>query len=96
MMDRSIRLFLCLILLLPAVSKAVPAKQKVILDSDMVELFDDGVAMMMLANSEEIDLLGVVTVSGNVWVSEATAYALRQLEIINRPNVPVENTPMSC
>lgn len=65
------------------------AKEKVILDTDMVELYDDGVAMIMLARSEEIDLLGVVTVSGNVWVAEATSYALRQLEIIKRPDIPV-------
>ena len=64
-------------------------KEKVILDTDMVELYDDGVAMMMLANSEKIDLLGVVTFSGNVWAYEATSYALRQLEIINRPDIPV-------
>jgi len=65
------------------------AKEKIILDTDMVELFDDGVAMMMLAKSEAIDLRGVVTVSGNVWQYEATSYALRQLEIINRNDIPV-------
>jgi len=69
-------------------SKAL-AKEKVILDTDMVELFDDGVAMMMLAKSKKIDLLGVVTVSGNVWVAEATAYALRQLELIDEADIPV-------
>ena len=31
----------------------------VVLDADMVDLFDDGVAMMMLAKSPRIDLLGV-------------------------------------
>jgi len=83
---------LCLFILMlswVACSSISWAKEKVILDTDMVELFDDGVAMVMLANSEAIDLLGVVTVSGNVWVAEATAYALRQLEIIERPNIPV-------
>jgi len=65
------------------------AKEKVILDTDMVELFDDGVAMMMLAKSKDIDLMGIVTISGNVWVAEATSYALRQLEIISRPDIPV-------
>jgi inosine-uridine nucleoside N-ribohydrolase len=65
------------------------AKEKVILDTDMVELYDDGVAMIMLAKSKNIDLLGVVTVSGNVWQAEATSYALRQLEIIDRPDIPV-------
>ncbi len=65
------------------------AKEKVILDTDMVELYDDGVAMMMLANDENIDLLGVVVVSGNVWAYEATSYALRQLEIMGKPDIPV-------
>lgn len=86
------RTSLCLFILvlsLIAFSSIGWAKEKVILDTDMVELYDDGVAMMMLAKSEEIDLLGVVTVSGNVWVAEATSYALRQLEIIKRPDIPV-------
>lgn len=77
------------VVLLIGLGSAGWAREKVILDTDMVELFDDGVAMMMLANSEKIDLLGVVTVSGNVWAAEATAYALRQLEIIERPDIPV-------
>ncbi len=76
-------------LALIALSTVALAQEKVILDTDMVELYDDGVAMMMLANSEAIDLLGVVTVSGNVWVAEATSYALRQIEVMNRPDIPV-------
>ena len=65
------------------------AKEKVILDTDMVLLFDDGVAMMMLANHPDIELLGVTIVPGNTWVSEGTAYALRQLEVLGRPDIPV-------
>lgn len=79
----------CLLLLLIVSSLTLTAREKVILDTDMVELFDDGVAMIMLANSEQIDLLGIVTVSGNVWAAEATSYALRQLEIIDRTDIPV-------
>ena len=37
-------------------------KEKVILDTDMVEVFDDGVTMMMLAKAPNIDLLGVTVV----------------------------------
>ncbi len=70
-------------------SHNVMAKEKVILDTDMVELFDDGLSMVMLANSPEIELLGVVTVSGNTWASEGTAYGLRQLEIIGRKDIPL-------
>lgn len=88
-MRRTSSCLFILMLSLIAFSSIGWTKEKVILDTDMVELYDDGVAMMMLAKSEEIDLLGVVTVSGNVWVAEATSYALRQLEIINRPDIPV-------
>ena len=86
---KSIHILLLIVVILIFTGATSMAKDKVILDTDMVELFDDGVAMMMLANSENIDLLGVATVSGNVWVAEATAYALRQLEIIDRTDIPV-------
>jgi inosine-uridine nucleoside N-ribohydrolase len=76
-------------LLFLALNYPAAAAEKVIIDSDMVMLFDDGVAMMMLANHPDINLLGVTIVPGNTWVSEGTAYAFRQLEILNRPDVPV-------
>lgn len=58
------------------------AKEKVILDSDTVEGFDDGMAMLMLATDPETELLGVTVTLGNTWVAEGTAYALRQLEAV--------------
>jgi len=64
-------------------------KEKIILDTDMVEVFDDGIAMMMLANTPSIDLLGVTIVVGNTWVPEGTAYAIRQLESIGKASIPV-------
>lgn len=76
--------------MLPAVlSCEAEAKEKVILDTDMVMLYDDGVAMMMLANHPDIELLGVTIVPGNTWVFEGAAYAVRQLEVLNRRDVPV-------
>jgi inosine-uridine nucleoside N-ribohydrolase len=76
--------------LLPAVfSCAAGAKEKVILDTDMVMLYDDGVAMMMLANHPDIELLGVTIVPGNTWVCEGAAYAIRQLEVLKRRDIPV-------
>lgn len=56
-------------------------KVKVILDSDMVELFDDGVAMLMLANHPDIDLLGVTVVTGNKWLEKGLAEGIRQIEL---------------
>ena len=64
-------------------------KEKVILDTDMVEVFDDGIAMMMLANAPNIDLIGVTIVVGNTWVPEGVAFAIRQLEDIGKTNIPV-------
>lgn len=65
------------------------AAEKVILDTDMVELFDDGIAMIMMANSPNIELLGVVTVAGNTWAQEGVAYGVRQLEITGHSDIPV-------
>ena len=58
--------------------------KKVILDTDMVEMFDDGVAMLMLMENPKIDLLGVVTVTGNTWANDGMAYLVRQLKAINK------------
>ena len=72
-----------------AASHTSEAKEKVILDTDMVEIFDDGIAMMMLQLAPQIDLLGVTVVVGNSWLPEGTAYALRQLEAIQARHIPV-------
>ncbi len=66
----------------------VSAREKVILDSDMVEGFDDGVAMLALAEAPGIELVGVTIVAGNSWVSDGVAYALRQLELAGK-DIPV-------
>lgn len=80
---------LVFILTITPIDVSARAAEKVILDSDMVEGFDDGVAMVLLANSPDIDLLGITITAGNSWVAEGTAYALRQLEIIEQTTIPV-------
>jgi len=65
------------------------AKEKVLLDTDMVEAFDDGVAMIMLANAPGIDLVGVTTLTGNSWAAAGVAYTIRQLEIEGKTDIPV-------
>ena len=64
-------------------------KVKVLIDTDMVEGFDDGVAMMMLLSSPGVEVVGVTTVTGNTWSQEGVAYAIRQMEICNVGGVPV-------
>lgn len=53
------------------------SKRTVILDSDMVEGFDDGVAFMILLGAENVDVKGLTTETGNVWAQEALAYGVR-------------------
>ena len=50
---------------------------------------DDAVALFMLLNSPNVEVLGVTIVPGNSWVENGTAAALRQLELIGRTDVPV-------
>ncbi|MCX5203154.1 nucleoside hydrolase [Streptomyces sp. NBC_00237] len=73
----------------PTAAPADGKGRKVILDVDMGELNDDAVTMFMLAKAPQVDFLGVTVVSGNTWVEEGTAYSLRQLELIDRTDVPV-------
>lgn len=86
-MKRSAALWLCLAFLFAPLF--AHAKEKVLLDTDMVEAFDDGVAMVMLANAPGIELVGVTTVTGNSWVQDGTAWAIRQLEAEGRTDIPV-------
>ncbi|MBQ6971404.1 MAG: nucleoside hydrolase [Synergistaceae bacterium] len=68
------------------------AARKVILDTDMAYLNDDALAMFVLCQADKagmLELLGVTTAGGNVFVPEATTAALRQLELIGRQNIPV-------
>jgi inosine-uridine nucleoside N-ribohydrolase len=65
------------------------AQERVIVDADMGILNDDAVALFMLLNSPNVQVLGVTIVPGNTWAENGTAYALRQLEIVGRQDVPV-------
>ncbi|MEV0974666.1 nucleoside hydrolase [Microtetraspora glauca] len=68
---------------------APPGTGKIIIDADMGELNDDAQALFLLAATPDVEVLGVTTVGGNTWPEEGTAYALRQLELIGRADVPV-------
>jgi inosine-uridine nucleoside N-ribohydrolase len=76
-------------LLFAAPALAAPAREKVLLDADMVEAFDDGVARIMLANAPGVELVGVTTLTGNSWAAAGLAYTVRQLEIEGKTSVPV-------
>ena len=52
-------------------------RRPVLVDSDMVESFDDGIAFMMLLGTDGIDVKGLTTVTTNVWAQEGLAYGVR-------------------
>jgi inosine-uridine nucleoside N-ribohydrolase len=59
----------------------------IILDCDPGH--DDAIALLLALASPELELLGVTTVSGNQTVEKTTANALRILDHVGRPDVPV-------
>src|ERR1700683_5746654 len=66
------------------------ARKKLIYDQDhRGPLSTDTVATLMLLQADNIDLLGICTVSCDMWAKQETAYALRLLEIMGRPEIPV-------
>ncbi len=70
---------------------AGPVK-RVILDSDMNYLGDDGQSLLMLAQADKlgmVDFLGVTLSGGNSWLAEEACAALRQLEMLGREDIPV-------
>jgi pyrimidine-specific ribonucleoside hydrolase len=60
-------------------------KQKIILDCDPGH--DDAFAIMLAA--QHLDVLGITTIGGNCSLDNVTANALKILEVIGRPDIPV-------
>jgi purine nucleosidase len=76
----------------PVLQAALPhtLKKKLIYDQDhRGPLSTDTAATLMLLQADNIDLLGICTVSCDMWGKQETAYALRLLEIMGRPEIPV-------
>lgn len=66
------------------IANADEAKRKVIFDYEPT-----GFPELMLLNSDNIEVLGLTTVSGSEWVKRRTTQALRVLEMLDRTDVPV-------
>jgi len=65
-------------------------KKKLIYDQDhRGPLSTDTIATLMLLQADTIDLLGICTVTCDMWAKQETAYALGLLELMGRPEVPV-------
>jgi inosine-uridine nucleoside N-ribohydrolase len=59
----------------------------VILDCDPGH--DDAIALLLALASPELDVLGVTTVHGNQTLEKTTQNALRVLDLVDRPDLPV-------
>ena len=70
------------IILVPILVSA--EKRKVIIDDDSFSLMH-----LMLLGADDVDVLGIASVTGNSWSGRIVPYVLRGLELINRPNIPV-------
>jgi purine nucleosidase len=92
-MNRSLRigLFLCLGMLLSGGSlSAQKPKEKVIVDQDARgPASTDMQAILMFAQSPDVEVLGVTLVTGDQWVKEETQHTLRALELAGRTDIPV-------
>ena len=63
-------------------------KRRIIIDTDPGQ--DDAVAILLaLASPEELDILGIVAVAGNVPLAHTERNARRIVELAGRPEVPV-------
>jgi inosine-uridine nucleoside N-ribohydrolase len=69
---------------------SAPGRKKLIYDQDhRGPLSTDTIATLMLLQADNIDLLGICTVTCDMWAKQETAYALRLLELMGRTEVPV-------
>ncbi|MFZ0039021.1 MAG: nucleoside hydrolase [Candidatus Acidiferrales bacterium] len=76
----------------PALFRPSPlsGRRKVIYDQDNAGPFGtDILAMLMLLQAENVDLLGITLVTGDAWMKQEMAFTLRLLEMMGRTEVPV-------
>ncbi len=61
--------------------------KKIIIDTDPG--VDDAMAILLALKSSELELVGLTTIFGNVYTDLATQNALRLVELVGRPDIPV-------
>jgi inosine-uridine nucleoside N-ribohydrolase len=67
-----------------------PAKVSIFFDNDFLGPGQSNIqSLIPLLRDERVKLLGVGVVTGDAWMTEETAHALRFLEIAKRPEVPI-------
>ena len=83
-------LFLAVSLATAATAQQADPKRLVLIDQDgSGPGGSNQMAMMVLLQSPQVQVLGITMVTGNAWRDEETAHTLRMLELIGRTDVPV-------
>jgi purine nucleosidase len=78
------------LVLLGGVSGSAQARRMVIIDQDGAGPGGtDQMAMMLLLQSAQVNVLGITMVTGDAWEPEEIQHTLRMLELIHRTDVPV-------
>src|SRR5580700_9328358 len=84
------RLCCGVVLLLALHAPALAQKRLVLIDQDgSGPGGSNQMAMMVLLQSPQAEVLGITMVSGNAWEPEEVQHTLRMLELIHRRDVPV-------
>ena len=79
-----------LLLCLPVWSQQSSGRRKIIIDQDASGPGgSDQQAILSLIQSPQTEVLGITVVTGDAWLKEEVAHALRTLEIIGRTDIPV-------
>jgi purine nucleosidase len=79
-----------LLLVLVVVAGSAQSRRMVIIDQDGAGPGGtDQMAMMILLQSPQADVLGITMVTGDAWEPEEVQHTLRMLELIHRTDVPV-------
>src|SRR6201993_3262596 len=65
-------------------------KRKIIIDQDAAgPAGTDQQAILLLIQSPQAEVLGIIVVTGDAWLTEEIAHTLRTLELIGRTDIPV-------
>src|ERR1700726_494414 len=84
------RLLCGFVLLLALHAPALAQKRLVLIDQDgSGPGGSNQMAMMVLLQSPQAEVLGITIVTGNAWRDEQVQHTLRMLELIGRSDVPV-------
>jgi purine nucleosidase len=84
------KIFLTLTLLLACFPAWAQPRRKVIVDQDCAGPGGSNLqTLLVMLQSDQVEVLGITVVSGDQWRDEEVAHALRLLEIVGRTDIPV-------